>query len=373
MKKRMKMNRFLWIILILVSLACLSACSSEKGQLTVAPSADPTPENRQLVSSIEIYNRTGRIQREDFYDPPGSGSVSYSVHYNYTDAGRLSSVTRNGGEIGTNRPIETYFYKGENCTQRIQYDSSGATQTVYYWTYNQKNVLLTERIVSMIPAENGFSYSGKKEEITEFNPDGTAKSCQISLPGDYGLYEYDYGTDGRLLSDRYSHSSDGKTFRLFETRTYSYDGDGRLTRQTIADALGNVTYLEVVAYTDEGGILTDITYSSDEEQEENVILRKDYTYGENGLLTALEETSDGETRRTFFEYNSMERPVITTVLSYSGDTLFDKTVTTVEYDTRFNPVMETVRSADGTVVTKYICEYSYYDDGKIKTKTNFAV
>ncbi|MBR5115543.1 MAG: hypothetical protein IK096_00625, partial [Lachnospiraceae bacterium] len=134
-----------------------------------------------------------------------------------------------------------------------------------------------------------------------------------------------------------------------------------------------VTYLEVVAYSQEGFLLSDTTYSSAVEEEENIILRKTCTTDENGRLTAMEEASGEEIRRTFYEYNSVGKPFITTVLTFTGDTMTDKTVTTVTYDSRFNPVEETVRSADGSVVTKYSCEYAYYDDGKIKTKINYAV
>lgn len=374
MKNGMIMKRFLWIILILTILTALSGCGQRQPAPTPAPTPTPSQEPVERIASIEIYNRTGKIQREDFYQYKGDEpSVSYSVEYSYTDAGRLSSIVRNGGGLGENRPIETYFYSGDNCTQRILYDSNGSTQTVYYWTYDRKNILQTEKIVSMLPAENGYTYSGKKEELTSFNPDGTPSSTRVSTPGDYSLNEYEYGQDGRLLVDRFSHSSDGKTFRVFETRTYAYDSGGRLIRQTLADALGSVTMMEVIEYDEAGSILTDTSYSSEEAEEENITVRKTYTYDAAGILNCVEETSGADVTRTFYEYQASGKPSITTEFRFTGDTMTDKTVTTVSYDARLNPVRETVRFADGSTVTNYSCSYSYYDDGKIRTKTNYEV
>ena len=188
-------NTFLFTLLILL----LSGCGSRAPAATPSPQeASPTPA-AERVASIEIYNRTGKIQKEEFYsDPLHPETVSYTVEYSYTDAGRLSSVDRKGGGLGENRPIETYFYTGENCTRRIQYDETGATKAITYWTYGKNNIVTQKKVVTMLLAENGYSYSGKTEEITDYNPDGTEKQTSLSMPGDYARDEYEYGETGLL-------------------------------------------------------------------------------------------------------------------------------------------------------------------------------
>ncbi len=364
-----------FLLIILIFTLCLTAAGCGKGTAAPPVQASPTPsaEAASKISSIEIYNRTGKIQREDFYVyTDGQPSVSYTVEYSYTDSGRISDIRRNGGGLGENRPIESYFYSGDNCTQRIIYDSYGSTQTVYYWTY-AKNTLTKERIVSMILAENGYTYSGKKEEVTEYNADGTAKTTRVSAPGDYSLDEYVYGENGLLLSDSYSHSSDGKTYRLFEVRGYFYDADGRLTRQTITDSLGNVTFAEKIEYSQSGDPLTDTTYSSGDMEEDQILVRKTYEYDDGGRLNAISVISGSEEIRTYYEYNSAGKTVRTTEIRYEDSKVLEKTVTEVEYDSRLNPVKETVRQTDGSVTVSYLCKYEYYDDGKIRSKTNYEV
>ena len=132
-------NIFTWFILLSLLLSGCGRGASVPAPSPLAPSQTPPAER---VASVEIYNRTGKIQKEEFYaDPSHPETVSYTVEYSYTDSGRLSSVERKGGGLGENRPIETYFYSGENCTRKILYDENGGTKSVTYWTYDRKNKL----------------------------------------------------------------------------------------------------------------------------------------------------------------------------------------------------------------------------------------
>ena len=368
-KDMRRTNIIVWLLLLLL----LTGCGGRAPAATPAPSEpSPTPE-AERIASVEIYNRTGKIQKEEFYsDPAHPQTVTYTVEYSYTDSGRLSSVERKGGGLGENRPIETYFYSGENCTRRIQYDENGGTKAVTYWTYGRNNLLTQERVVSMLLAENGYSYSGKAEEITDYNEDGTEKAYRYSAPGDYARDEYEYGENGLLLVDRYFHSSDGETFRLFETRRYLYDGSGRLTRQERTDALGNITFIELIEYDDAGKVLKDTTYPDGRTVEENALLVKTYEYDDGGRLSGIAELSAEGEKHTYYEYDAAGNLTITTVLLFSpeGD-MTDKTVTAVTFDERGSAVKEVVRSG-GKETVSFHCEYEYYADGKIKSKTKFA-
>ena len=367
------MNRIFAYCLCILSLLTMAGCGNTGNRAPSAATEPPTSEPAPKISSIEAYNRTGKIQKEDFYRyTNGKAEISYSIEYSYNDAGRISTIRKNGGGLGENKAIEAYLYSGDNCTQRVLYDENGGTRTVYYWTY-QKNKLVSERIVSMIPAENGYSYSGKEETITNYNEDGTASEKKYSAPENYETDEYEYDEEGNLLVDRYSHSSDGETFRLFETRAYVYDGENRLTRQTKTDALGNVFSMGILEYNETGKIVSDTVYSSDEIKDDNILTRKVYEYTDGGMLNSLTEYAGEETTQTFYEYNSAGNTTITTVLKSSVGRPPEKTVTTVEYDARQNPVAESIRYPDGTETVLFRCSYEYYDDGKILNKINYVI
>ena len=366
------MKRIFLLLGCALCLLTVSGCGERQEQAPVSTAAAATASPDPIIASIEVYNRTGKIQREDFYRySEGKAAVSYSIEYSYTDSGRLSSVRKNGGAIGENKAIESYLYNGDNCTQRIVYDENGGTSAVWYWTY-RKNRLISERLVRMILAENGNTYSGREEIITEYDEDGTAKSRSRSAADDYETDEYTYDEAGNLILDRYSHSSDGKTFRLFETTAYTYDAENRLIKRMVTDALEAVISTEILEYNDKGDIISDTTYQSGEIKDDNISLRKVYEYADNGMLNSLTEYAGEETTQTFYEYNSAGKITATTVQRASEGRPPEKTVTSVEYDTRQNPVRETVRSSDGSTTVSYFCSYDYYDDGKIRNKINYV-
>ena len=352
----------------------LAGCGRSSPAPPPSPSvAVPTP-SAERVASVEIYNRTGKIQKEEFYaDPAHPDTVSYTVEYSYTDSGRLASVERKGGGLGENRPIETYFYSAGNCTRKILYDENGGTKSVTYWTYDRKNNLTQEKVVSMLISENGYSYSGKAEEITDFNEDGTEKSRSYSAQGDYSRNEYEYGENGLLLVDRYFHSTDGETFRPFETWRFLYDASGRLTRQEKTDALGNVTYTESIEYDEAGKVLRDVTWPDAGLSEDTILLAKTYEYDDGGRLTGIEELSAEGEKHTYYEYDAGGNQTIVTTLTFNPEgEMTGKSVVATEYDERGNAVKETVRSGSAKETVSFHYLYEYYTDGKIRTKTKFA-
>lgn len=370
----MKINKHFSVFctaLLAITAMSLTACrrTSSSGAET-PPAATPESEARK-IASVEIYNRTGKIQREDFYDASDAQSKqSYSVEYDYTDSGRLSAVKKNGGGIGSNAPIESYFYSGQDCTRRILYDEHGSTKVVYYWTYDKNGNLLTEKIVSMIPDASGYSYLGKSEQVTEFNEDGTAKLTTFSSPDGYSKDEFSYNDSGSLLTDKYYHSSDGETFRLFETRSFTYDENENLTSRMYADALGNVTFLELLEYK-AGLLVRDTVYSSYDVSEENVVTRTIYEYNASGLLSSKAEFRGKDSVQTYYEYDASGNCTVTGVQSFVAGKLAETKVTSVTFDAHSNPVRESVKYNDGPETLTACREYGYYDDGKIKTITNY--
>lgn len=327
---------------------------------------------KRTVTSKEIYNRTGRLQREDFYGvTSGTSQVDYSVEYSYNDAGSLTSVKKTGGGLGNDRFIESYLYSGQNCTQKIVYDTYGSTKEIYYWSYTKKGVLEKERAVKMVPDISGSGYSGKTEEVTDFNEDGTAAQLISSSAGDYSKNEYEYDTSGRLISDLYSHSSDGKTWRTFEKTIYAYNEAGLISTEKRYDRADAVYYLRVYEYDDAGNLIKDTVYSPAEELEESIQTQHIYEYSVSGLLSFEAAYSGSDCVQTYYERDAAGNITVKSVTKYSSGEPVDTEVTSTEYDGQGNAVKESVRRGDEEKIS-FICEYEYYEDGKIRSRTNYA-
>ena len=113
--------------------------------------------------------------------------------------------------------------------------------------------------------------------------------------------------------------------------------------------------------------------SSEEIKDDNIAARKVYEYTDGGMLNSLTEYVGEAATQTFYEYNAAGKTTITTVLKSSEGRPPEKTVTSVEYDSRQNPVLETIRYPDGTQKILSHCSYEYYDDGKILNKINYVI
>lgn len=371
MKISMNIKKKIQVALGTVLLVCLTAC----GQAPAAPSGPkvetPAPKEtaQPKISSVEIYNKTGKIQREDFYTE--QGQVSHSVEYSYSDAGYLTEIKKTAGGLGSDKVMESRLYSGANCTQRIVYDANGSTQTVYYWTYDKKGNLTKARTVEMIPAANGYSYSGKAETITLYDGAGHAQQETYAAPGDYSRDEYEYDASGNLRKDSYFHSSDGKTFRLFDVILYEYDENGCLVSVQKSDSLGNVYETEVMEYSEEGLLRKDTLYSSAELTEENQILQYYYEYNDAGCCTFSAEYKGRDSKQIYYEYDASGNITVESEVRYSNGNPVESVITTRQYDTRSNLTRETVKRPDGVERLNLVCQYKYYSDGKIQTKTNF--
>lgn len=365
------MKRLSAIILNIVLAGCLCGCGVIK-PAAAAPSASPSAQKDLSVSSVETYNRTGKIQKEEFYTVGDSGNaaVDYTVEYTYNDSGQLTAVNRKGGGLGSNAPVETCLYSGSNCTQRVVYDKNGSTEKIWYWSYDKNGVLTKERIVSVIPSANGKA--GKAEEITEYNEDGTASLYTYSAENDYSKDEYGYDSLGRLITDNYYHSSDGKTFRFFETRLYSYDESGNLVKTQKRDSGGTVYFVEVCEVDPEGNILKAAAYSSPDMKEEEQLYQHLYEYGENGKLSFEALYVDSDMTQTYYEYDAAGNCTGVSVQKYRDGKAVDSSVTETVYDAHSNPLKETVKSGSAEARVNFVCEYEYYDDGAVKKIINYA-
>lgn len=368
---------FLCLACAILCIFLFSGCRSEKQKdpllNTDGSAADPM---RSRVSSVETYNRTGKIQRQDFYAASkptnqAEDSIEYSIEYSYDDSGRLTEIKQTGGDFGSNRPIETYLYSGDTCTQHVLYDKNGSTQKVFYWKYDKKGNLLTERIVTMLPSSAGTGYNGKSEELTEYDEKGLAKRYTYAAEGEYSRSEYGYDAEGNRVTENVYFSSDGETYLFLENRTREYDENGKLCRELKKDSSGQPTYLRVYTYDPEEHILCDTVYSDGTAAEESIASQTKYEYNPNGSCSFKVCYTGNRSTQTYYEYDSFGNCIRVSDTEYLDGISQGTTVTQTEYDSRSNAVFEKETDPKGKEEVRFRCEYEYYDDGKIKRKTNY--
>lgn len=364
------MKRVSAVILNIALALSLCGCGMKKPAAAVPLSAADPGADGQTVSSVEIYNRTGKIQREDYYEAGNGNKLAYSVEYAYNDSGLLTSVRKNGGGIGSNAPMETYLYSGRNCTQRVLYDKNGGTEKCWYWTYGKDGALEKERVVYTVTSPEGKPV--RAEELRTYDKDGNLSLLEYSSENDWARDEYGYDALGRLITDNYYHSSDGKTFRFFETVLYDYDEAGNIVRIQNRDSGGSVYLVEVFTYDGNGNVLSDTFYSSPDLTEERKLSEHLYEYGENGRLMFEADYLDGDMVQIYYEYDGKGNRTGITEKRYHDGKATDTVVTQTEYDDRSNPVKETVKGPGSEVKTVFVRSYEYYEDGAVKKITNYS-
>ena len=368
-------NKIQNLICFFLLSAILSGCSA-KGSRPASPAAktpQATEEPFLKIASVEEYNRTGNLQKESFYEYSGSvQNLKHTVTYTYNDSGKLVTVKKTGGGIDTDRFVESYLYSGKLCTQRIVYDSNGGTEQVFYWTYSG-DTLKSERHEQLIPAPGG-GYSGRLTEYTEFNPDGTKSFFTSSTEGDYSRNDYEYDEAGNLVKDSSSHSSDGKTFRTYDVFEYFYDEQtGLKTSEQRTDRYEELYYLELLEYDENGRLIKDTAYAGEQQREDDDQLwQRLYEYNESGSVSWENYTEGNTSVQIFYEYDERGNLLSRAETEYTVGKAAKTLLTAWEYDSRSNPVKETEKRPDGVERINYIREFSYYEDGKTKTITNYA-
>lgn len=368
------MNRIkiMFAALLAAGLLALAGCSSpQKPAPTAAPAPTAEPAGKTL-SCVTEYNRMGKVLKETHYDS-ATGQLKYAVVYSYNDSGQPLGAKKSGPAYDTDRAVESYLYTGKLCTQKIIYDDNGGTQEVAYMKYSG-STLASEKVQKLAPAADGKGYS-RIEEYREFNPDGSVSLFTSSATGDYSKDEYEYDESGRLLTDTYSHSSDGKTFRVYTVTEYEYDEEsGRLTAERRLNRSEEPEFIRIYSYeegVEDPAKIED--FSSEAELEAGTPqLQQLFEYDAAGRMTWHYSSDASGTTQIFYEYDSAGNLKSVSESIYpAGSGEKRTTVTQTEYDSHSNPVKETVKRPDGVERVSFIREYTYYEDGKIKTCTDF--
>lgn len=366
----MKRIKFISAALLAAAALSLAGCSSP---LKPSPAASPAPPAEAVKNPVCVteYSRMGKVLKETHYDSL-TGQLKHTVVYSYNDSGQPLGVKKSGPAYDTDRAVESYLYSGKLCTQKILYDDNGGTQEVAYMKYSG-SALASEKVQKLAPAADGKGYS-RVEEYREFNEDGSVALFTSSAPEDYSKNEYEYDESGRLLRDTYSHSSDGKTFRVYSVTEYEYDESGRLTAERRLNRSEEAEFIRLYSYeegSDEPAKIEDFA-SAAELEAGAPRLQQLFEYDAAGRMTWHYTSDASGTTQIFCEYDPAGNLTSISESIYpSGNGEKRTTVTQTEYDSHSNPLKETVKRPDGVERVSFIREYTYYEDGKIKTCTDY--
>ena len=201
----------------------------------------PFNSNASATDVLTTLDGLGRVHLQQTRQAPGSSNFD-SVETDYDSLGRPSRVTLpyvgTAAQTNGSAPATTTTY--DALSRPLQVSDAGGGSTTY--SYPQNDVLVT-----VGPAPSGentkrrqLEYDGLARltsvcEITGLSGSGTCS--QNSPPGAGYWTKYVYGPANLLTVTQNAQASSGSQ----QTRSYSYDGIGRLTSETNPES-GTTTY-----------------------------------------------------------------------------------------------------------------------------------
>ena len=263
--------------------------------------------------SQTTYDGQGRVIQQT---QPGKAFEGHPTTYVYAVNTEADTVKHYSASLGSTEMSENgYYAKGELlCETTI--DPDGQKMTVFtdklgrkvlerrawnndtYYVYDEKSQLR-------------FVLSPKYQEEPDlekfayiYRYDGLGRVVCKQLPGcDSVVYEYDH-------ADRVVKMQDGLLRADSVYRVYSYDGLGRLTKQSISKDGKKIEYDEIVNFYDNYEFLNDSKYAG--MTKSNVLSEltyqaKDYAHGQ--VTGVWQRASNGEELLTAMAYDSYGRLV----------------------------------------------------------------
>ena len=356
----------LYSFLLLASVLLLCSCGKE----TPAAEEQPAAETRH-ISSIQYYNKTGKMQREDLYeyDSSGQGQVTAQIVYTYNDLGKLTNIKKEAGGAGYDKDIESYFYMGENCTQKIIFNENGSSSEAYYWKYYSNGTVKSETYTRMLTP------SSKIEEVKEYDEASVlTRSTETSSEG-YRYTDYIYSEETALLEQEDTYFSlTGKKadYELESTLQYFYNEAQRLIKTIRTDPDGTVIECTIYEYDEASNLISQKTYSSADISDASLILGINTEYDALGEVIFTAETDNqGAGQSVEYRYDALGN--ITRQIDRTFGETESEIITSTEYNSHNNPIKQTVSTNGSLPLTQFECEYTYYDSGSIKTCTYYSV
>ena len=360
------MNRIITAVISLALALMLLGCGSGKTEET-----EQQASVERRISSIMYYNKTGNIQREDIYtyDETGNASVNQQIVYSYNDRGKLTNIKREAGGPGYDKDMESYFYMGENCTQKISFNENGSSSEVYYWKYYDSGAVKSETHTVMLTSIT------KNEEIKEFSEDGVLTKLTESTSECYRYHEYVYSEETGLLSaENLSFSPTGKRADTEDEGCikYYYSENNLLLKTVTLNIDGIATGCTVYEYDEKDNLISKKTFSSGEPDESSLVSSETKEFDALGeLIFEAYTDADGSGNSVEYRFDSSGNVIRKTERSF-GET-DTELITETEYDIHNNPIKQMISNGSAIKIVEFECSYEYYDSGAVKTCTYYQI
>ena len=290
---------------------------------------------------FHVYDPATDRLIETFTGNSSPGSATTDVHYGYDALGRLASVTTyriNGAATAT-----------DTLGSHSMYNASGSITTTNLpntvYTYDNAGNLHSETLPDGVTQTYGYDTLNRltSETVTE----GSTNIASFS---------YSLSTDGKRMTETDNQYNTSGTLLYTNSYVWTYDGDNRLTSETLTAGSGapESSYTDTYQYDSVGNRtqkvhtvgsnVTTIAYSYDTNGDDRLMTETatgtgayttQYTYDNNGSLKTETRTGSGATTNSY-SYD---------VQNHLTSATIGNTTTNYAYDADGNRVSSTQGSA----------------------------
>jgi RHS repeat-associated protein len=340
----------------------------ETSELVTIPGSGTT---QQLY---HVYDQATDRLIETYTGSSNPASATTDIHYGYDALGRLASVTEyriDGAATAT-----------DTLGSHSMYNASGSITTTNLpntvYTYDASGNLQSEILPDGITQTYGYDTLNRltSETVTE----GSANIASFT---------YSLSTDGKRMSETDNQYNTSGTLLYTNTFNWGYDGDNRLTSETLTAGSGSpdASYTDTYQYDSVGNRtqkvhtvgsnVTTIAYTYDSNGDDRLMTETatgagayttNYTYDNNGSLESVVRTGTGATTSnyTYDVQNRLVTAIVggaTTTYTYdaNGNRVSSTQDSTTTYDTidDYNPtgytqILEQATSFGGTPSMTYV-------------------
>ncbi len=311
------MKKFTAILMALIMIAALTACSSHSH----------TETGNWEVDAAEHWKVCGEC-----------GEKTQTGEHTLNDESKCTVCNSEIMDWGDSASVFTYD-EHDNIVRTAEYDADGqlVSETVSEYAYDANGNLLKckETVDGRLNSETEYTVSDGESidaKYTQYNEDGSKFINEYDGNGNViKLIDYDAEGNVTLQADsEYAQKSDGEWYEKSATETYTdgtkieteYDEQHNATSRLVYDADGNVTTTE----------------------------KWEYTYDESGLIAKEKEYADGTLcKEIAYKIVAEDDGVFSypeTVTTYNEDG--SKTVCV--YDENNEVISETTYDASGKVI-----------------------
>ena len=322
----------------------------QRGRITafaeISQNAQPTADDIKAHQIRYTYNENGNLSKVSY---PTTKDGIQSLSYIYDENGWLQEIKGELHSKGqtTEKVLRSYIYdtygkvKGIKDYRNLLKDSDQAVQKVYtYDSFDRvKEMIYTDLETGKVMESYQYSYDKNSNIIEKIAVNNYPKEDSDKVNE---TKSYTYDTLGRLTKTvTTDHNKDDKT----KTVTYTYDNVGNRLKEDDGTTTTSYTY---------NGL--DQLKTSTKEKRTAVDEVRQYSYDANGNQTDVKNTKTGQTES--YTYDAENRLSKVAVTDKDGKTA-------VIQQNRYNGEGQRIQKVEGSKTTNY-----YYQDGVVSYTTD---